>query len=56
MKNSDVAICELMENKMNEVILKINQTHDIFADKLHNEFGILDWIFYQVCKDERKNA
>ena len=37
MKNSDVAICELMENKMNEVILKINQTHDIFADKLHNE-------------------
>jgi len=37
MKNSDVSICELMENKMNEVILKINQTQDIFADKLHNE-------------------
>lgn len=49
--------CYLWINgKQNEVILKINQTHDIFADKLHNEFGILDWIFYQVCKDEQKNA
>jgi len=54
MKNSEV-ICELMENKMNDVILKINQTHDIFeADKLHSDLAILDWIFYQVCKDEQK--
>ena len=53
MKNSDIPICELMESKINEVILKINQTHDIFeADKLHNELGIMDWIFYQVCKAE----
>lgn len=55
MKNPEVEICELMESKMNEVILKINQTHNIFeADKLHNELGILDWIFYQVCKDQQK--
>ena len=51
MKNSEIKICELMESKMNEVILEINQTHDsIEADKLHSELGILDWIFYQVCK------
>ena len=55
MKNPDVEICDLMESKMNGVILKINQTHDIFeADKLHSELGILDWIFYQVCKDQQK--
>ena len=38
MKNSDFPICELIESKMNEIILKINQTHEIFeADKLHIE-------------------
>jgi hypothetical protein len=41
-----------MESRLSELILKINQTHDIFeADKLHSELRILDWIFYQVCKD-----
>ena len=30
MKNPDIQICDLMESKMNETILKINQTHDIF--------------------------
>jgi hypothetical protein len=55
MKNPEIKICELMESKMNEVILEINQTHDIFeADKLHSELRILDWIFYQVCKDQQK--
>jgi hypothetical protein len=40
---------------MNEVILEINQTQDIFeADKLHSELRILDWILYQVCKDQQK--
>jgi hypothetical protein len=55
MKNSDFPICELIESKMNEIILKINQTHEIFdADKLHSELRILDWIFYQVCSNEIK--
>ena len=55
MKNSEINICELMESKMNEVILKINQTHDIFeADKLYSELRILDWIFYEVCSNEIK--
>jgi hypothetical protein len=40
---------------MNDTILKINQTHDIFqADVLHSELRILDWVFYQVCSNEIK--
>jgi hypothetical protein len=55
MKNPNVQICELMESRLNEIILKINQTRDIFeADKLHSELQILDYLFYQVCKDQQK--
>lgn len=55
MKNPNVRICELMESRMNNVVLAINQTHDIIeADKFHSELRILDWIFYQVCKDQQK--
>ena len=55
MKKPDIQICDLIESKMNEIILKINQTHDIFeADKLHSELRILDWILYQVCSNEIK--
>ncbi|HEX5920858.1 MAG TPA: hypothetical protein VFY55_03675 [Nitrososphaeraceae archaeon] len=46
MKNSDFPICELIESKMNEIILKINQTHEIFeADRLHSELRILELDF-----------
>jgi hypothetical protein len=55
MKDPNIQICDLIESKMNEIILKINQTHDIFeADKLHSELRILDWILYQVCSNEIK--
>jgi hypothetical protein len=55
MKNDDTPICDLIESRMNETILSINQTHSIFdADKLHSELRILDWIFYQVCSNEIK--
>jgi hypothetical protein len=55
MKNPDIQICNLIESKMNEIILTINQTHTIFeADKLHCELNILDWILYQVCSNEQK--
>ncbi len=55
MKNPNIRICELMESKLSEIILKINQTHDVFAaDRLDSEIRILDWIFYQVCKDQHK--
>lgn len=57
MKNPDIQICELMESRMNEIILTINQTHNIFeADKLHSELRILHWIFYQVCSNEIKKV
>ena len=55
MKNPDVEICNLLESRMNNVVLTINQTHDILeADKLHSDLRILDWIFYQVCSNKIK--
>ena len=55
MKNLDVEISSLVESRMNNVVLIINQTHDILeADKFHSELRILDWIFFQVCKDQQK--
>ena len=54
MKNPEINICELIESKMNEIILKINQTYSILeADKLHSELRILDWILYEVCINEK---
>ncbi len=54
-KNPDTRICDLIESRMNKFVLTINQTHDIFqADRLHSELRILEWIFYQVCSNERK--
>jgi hypothetical protein len=56
MKNPDIQICNLIESKMNEIILTINQTHTIFeADKLHCELNILEWIYYVVCKVENQS-
>ena len=56
MKNPEVEICSLLESRMNETIQEINKTDSIFdADKLHSELRILDWIFYQVCKDQQMN-
>jgi hypothetical protein len=35
MNNADIQICDLIESKMNEIILTINQTYSIIeADKL----------------------
>jgi hypothetical protein len=55
MKNPEINICELIESKMNEIILKLKETDSIFdADPLHSELRILDWIFYKVCSNEIK--
>jgi hypothetical protein len=57
MKNPDLKICDLMESKMNDTILRINQSNDIFqADVLHSELRILEWIFYQVCSNAIKRV
>jgi hypothetical protein len=51
-KNPDV--CEIIGDKINETINKINKTESIFeADPLDSELRILDWIFYQDCKDQQ---
>ena len=54
MKNPNIQICDLVESRMNKIILTINETYSVFeADKLHTELRILDWIFYQVCTNEK---
>ena len=54
MKNPNIYICALIENRMNELIETINKTYSILeADKLHSELRILDWVLYQVCINEK---
>jgi hypothetical protein len=56
MKNSSVDICSLIEYRMNETIHEIKKKDSIFeSDILDSELRTLDWIFYQVCKDQQKN-
>ena len=53
MKNPEIQIRNILESRMNETILKINQTHSIIqSDKLHSELRILNWIQYQVCSSK----
>lgn len=41
---------------MNETIQEIKKKVSMFeSDILDGELRILDWIFYQVCKDQQKN-
>ena len=55
MKNPNVEICSLIESRMNETIQEIKKKDSIFeSDILDGELRILDWIFYQVCKDQQK--
>ena len=50
MKNPEIQFCNILESRMNETILKINQTYSIIqSDKLHSELRILNWILYQIC-------
>ena len=56
MKNPNVEICSLIECRMNETIREIKKVDSIFeSDILDSEIRILDWIFYQSCKDQQKN-
>ena len=50
MKNSNMQICDILESRMKETILKINQTHSMIrSDKLHSELRIMNWMLYQIC-------
>jgi uncharacterized protein YicC (UPF0701 family) len=54
MKNPNVEICSLIEFRMNETIQEIKKKNSIFeSDILDRELRILDWTFYQVCKDQQ---
>lgn len=56
MKNPNVEICSIIESRMNETIQEIKKKDCIFESEiLDSELRILDWIFYQVCKDQQKN-
>ena len=55
MKNAHIKICNLIESKMNDIIDKINEIDSIIeANSLHIKLRILDWVFFQVCSNERK--
>jgi hypothetical protein len=55
MKNPDTYICAVIESRMNEIIDEINKKKSIIEqDPLDSELRILDWILYQVCKNETK--
>ena len=55
-EKSYVEICSLIEYRMNETIQEIKKKDSIFeSDILDSELRILDWILYQVCKDQQKN-
>jgi hypothetical protein len=55
MKNSETNICSVIETRMNEIIVKINNIDSIFeADPLDCELRILDWILFHVCSNKRK--
>jgi hypothetical protein len=55
MKDPNIQICAVIESKINEIIDEINKKDSIVEqDPLDSELRILDWILYQVCKDELK--
>ena len=56
MKKPDIFICEVIENRMNQIIDKINEKDSIIEqDPLDSEVRILDWILYIVCSNEIKS-
>ena len=53
MKNQDIFICEVIENKMNELIDEINKKDSIIeSDPLDSEVRILDRVLLHVFKDQ----
>ena len=55
MKNPDIQICALIENKINQLIDEIIEKDSIIeSDSLDSELRILDWILYVVCSDQLK--
>ena len=54
-KHPQSETCDLIETKMKELILRINEYESIIEmDELHSELRILNWILYQVGSNEIK--
>ena len=54
-KHPKSEIYDLIETRMNEIIIKINESDSIIeADKFHSELRILNWILYKVSSNEIK--
>jgi len=52
-KHPKSEICYLIETRMNELVLKINESDSIIeSDKLRSELRILNWILYQVSSNK----
>jgi hypothetical protein len=52
MKDPNIQICALIENKINQLIDEINAKDSILeSDPLDSEIRILDWILYVVCSN-----
>ena len=53
MHDPNANICEIIESKMDEILIKIKKTDSIFElDPLYSELRILDCILYQVCTNK----
>jgi hypothetical protein len=52
MHNPNTDICKIIESKMDEILIKIKKTNNIFdMDPLDSELRILIWILYQVSSN-----
>ncbi len=48
-KHPKSEICYLIETRMNELVLKINESDSIIeSDKLRSELRILNWIYIKL--------
>ena len=55
MKDGDIFICDILESRIDEDKLKINQTNCIMeANLLHSELRILDWTLELFYSNEIK--
>lgn len=55
MKIPHSSICQLIENRIQETMNEINKKDSVIEkDPLDSELRILDWVFYQVCNNSKK--
>jgi hypothetical protein len=56
MNKPNSSICQMIQSRIQETMKELNKKDSIIeADPLDSELRILDWIFYQVCKDQQNH-